>query len=93
MTPADVAAHDTPVWFTSEERQGSCPYDICKALRNLLPELRELRAAQVNTLYVVTDTRPLETIDHIRPFAAFLQNRLAHKGPANEVTSALIYRL
>ena len=62
-------------------------------LRNLLPEVRELKAAEVKTLYVITDTRPLERIEHIRPFAAFLHNRLAHRGPANEIISAVFYQL
>ena len=32
-------------------------------------------------------------MSHVRPFAVFLHNRLAHVGPAREVTSAIFYQL
>ena len=93
MTPVDLAAYDDPVWTTPHVKQENCPHDTHQALRNLLPDVRELKAAGVKTLYVITDTRPLEQIEHIRPFAAFLHNRLAYRGPSNEITSAVFYQL
>ncbi len=89
---ADMDAHCIPEWpdedFTAEH-----PYDARTVLRKLLPDLRVIVEEQVHTLYVLTDTRPLGEIAHAKPFVAFLHNRLAHKGPHQETTSAIYYQL
>ena len=70
LTPVNIAAHEMPDWPSSCERQSCCPYDIKRVIKNTLPDFRALETSHVKTLCLITDTRPLETISHIRPTSA-----------------------
>ena len=68
LSPADLAAHDYPQWTSAQVRQDSCLYDIHQVIRNLLSEVRELKAAEVKTLYVITDTPSSEFFKRTREY-------------------------